>query len=65
MFRSYFERKNDNVLTFNIIYVPNFEIGASIKLAPPSNKRRAQQLQNLMSPEALIRGNSVILIAQA
>ena len=38
MFHSYFERKNDKVLTFNIGHFPNFEINASLKLAPPSNK---------------------------
>ena len=30
MFNSYFEKKNDKVLTFNIIHFPNFEINASI-----------------------------------
>ena len=30
MFHSYFERKNDKVLTFDIVHVPNFEIGASL-----------------------------------
>ena len=29
MFHSYFERKNDKVLTFNIAHLPNFEISAS------------------------------------
>ena len=38
MFHSYFERKYDKVLTFNIVYFPNFEISASLLLAPPSNK---------------------------
>ena len=28
MFHSYFERKNDKVLTFDIVHVPNFEISA-------------------------------------
>ena len=40
MFYSYFERKNDKALTFNIVHFPNFEIRASFLLAPPSNKRR-------------------------
>ena len=31
MFHSYFERKNDKVLTFNIVHFPN------VKLEPPSN----------------------------
>ena len=35
----HFERKNDKVLTFNIVHFPNFEISASLYLAPPSNKR--------------------------
>ena len=26
MFHSYFERKNDKALTFNIVHFPNFEI---------------------------------------
>ena len=26
MFHSYFERKNDNLLAFNIVHFPNFEI---------------------------------------
>ena len=30
MFLSYFERKNDNVLAFNIINFPNFEISDSL-----------------------------------
>ena len=30
MFHSYFERKNDKVLAFNIIHFPNFEISASL-----------------------------------
>ena len=40
MFYSYFERKNDKVLTFNIVRFPNFEVSASLLLAPPSDKRR-------------------------
>ena len=28
MFHSYFERKNDKVLIFDIVYFPNFEISA-------------------------------------
>ena len=38
MFHSYFERKTDKVLTFNI------EISASLQLMPPSNK-----FQNLIN----------------
>ena len=30
MFDSYFERKYDKVLTFNIAHFPNFEISASL-----------------------------------
>ena len=30
MFHSYFEWKNDKVLTFNIAHIPNFEIRASL-----------------------------------
>ena len=29
-----FERKNDKVLTFNIVHSPNFEISASLLLVP-------------------------------
>ena len=47
MFHSYFERKNNKVLTFNIVHFPNVEISASLYLAPPSNKRRTSQFQNL------------------
>ena len=46
---SYFERKYDKVLTFNIAYFPNFEISASLLLAPPSNRCRTLQFQNLIS----------------
>ena len=28
MFHSYFERKNEKVLTFNIVRIPKFEISA-------------------------------------
>ena len=30
MFGSYFKRKNDKVLAFNIVHFPNFEISASL-----------------------------------
>ena len=30
LFHSYFEKKNDKVLTFNIVYFPNCEISASL-----------------------------------
>ena len=49
MFHSYFERKNDKILTFNIVHFPNFEINASLSLAPPSNERLTSQFQNLIS----------------
>ena len=47
MFHSYFERKNDKVLIFNIVHFPNFEISASLEFAPhltvsKFNKRRAR-----------------------
>ena len=42
MIHSYFERKNDTVLTFNIVHFPKFEISAS-------NKRCTSQFQNLIS----------------
>ena len=32
MFHSFFERKNDKVLRFNIAHFPNFEIIASLQL---------------------------------
>ena len=40
MFYSYFERKYDRVLKFDIVYFPNFEISASLLLELLSNKRR-------------------------
>ena len=49
MFHFCFERKNDEVLTFNIVHFPNFEISASLYLVPPSNKHRTSQFQNLIS----------------
>ena len=57
---SYFERKYDKVLTFNIAHFPNFEISASLLLAPPSNRCRTLQFQNLISAGLLIRGNAVV-----
>ena len=30
MFHNYFERKNDKVLTFDIVDFPNFEINTSL-----------------------------------
>ena len=30
LFYSYFERKNDKVLTFNIVYFLDFEVSASL-----------------------------------
>ena len=44
-----FFRKNDKVLTFNIVNFPKFEINASLQLTPPSNKRRTSKSQNLIS----------------
>ena len=38
MFHSYFERKNEKVLAFNIAHFPNLEINASLSLVPPSNR---------------------------
>ena len=49
MFHSCFERKNDKVLTFDIVLFSDFDIRASLQLAPPSNKRRISQFQNLIS----------------
>ena len=52
MFYSYFERKNDKVLTFNIVHVPKFEISTSLKLAPhltvsKFNKSRRRLLEGI------------------
>ena len=44
MFYSYFERKNEQVLTFNIVHFPNFEISASLIIAANNNFN-----QNLIS----------------
>ena len=49
MFHYYFERKMTRFLTFNIVHFPNFEISASLLLAPSSNKRRNSQFQSLIS----------------
>ena len=49
VFHSYFERKNDKVLTLDVVRFPNFEISASLHLSPPSNKRHTSQFQNLIS----------------
>ena len=51
MFRSYFE-KNDRVLTFNIAHFNNFEISASLLLAPhltvaKFNERRGCLLEKI------------------
>ena len=43
MFYFYFERKNDNVLTFNIVNFPDFDIST------PTNKYHTWQFQNLIS----------------
>ena len=45
----YSERKNDKVLAFNIVHFPNFKISDSLKLAPPSYKRRTSEILNLIS----------------
>ena len=52
MFHSYFERIYDKVLTFNIVHFPNFEISASLLLAPhltvsKFNKRRGRLLEEI------------------
>ena len=49
LFHSYFEKKYDKVLTFNIVHFLNFEISASLLLLPPCNERRIEQFQNLTS----------------
>ena len=48
MFHSYFKRKYEKVLTFNIVCFPNFEISVSHLLA--------------LTPGALIRVNMVLKI---
>ena len=48
MFHSYFQRKNGKILTFNIVYFPNFEISAA--------------LRSFKMPLALVRGNTVHVI---
>ena len=52
MFQSYSERKNDKVLTFNIVHSPKFEISVSLKLAPhltisKFDKRRRRLLEEI------------------
>ena len=46
MFHSYFQRKNDKVLRFDIVHFPNFEIANY-----PSNRLRTSQFKNLISAE--------------
>ena len=59
LFHFYPERTNDKFLPFNIVYFPNFEISASLKLALLLNKRCTSRFYNLVSAGALIRGNTV------
>ena len=52
MFYSYFERKNYKALAFNIVHFANFEISASLYLAPhiavsEFNKRRRRLLEEI------------------
>ena len=52
LFHLYFDRKYDKVLTFNIVHFPNFEISASLLLAPhPTvskfDKRRCRLLAEI------------------
>ena len=52
LFYSLFQRKNDKVLTHHIAHCPNFEISASLKLAPhftisKFNKRRGRLLEEI------------------
>ena len=49
MFYSYFEREYEKVLTFNIVRFASFKISASFLLAPPSNRHRSKQFQNLIN----------------
>ena len=44
-----FWKKNDTVLTFNIVHFLNFEMSVSLQLVPPSNKHRTLEFQNLIS----------------
>ena len=54
MFHSYFERKNDKVLTFNIVHFPNFEVSA------PSNQ--CHPLISAAPNSFKFRGNAVYQI---
>ena len=52
MFHCYFERKNEQVLIFNIVHFSNFEISASLQLAPHLTvskfiKRRGRLLEEI------------------
>ena len=40
MFHSYFERKYEKVLTFNIVHFPNFEISASLLFTAANVKKQ-------------------------
>ena len=52
MFHSFFERKHDKFLTFNIVHFPNFEINASLLLVlhltvSKFNKRQQRFLEEM------------------
>ena len=49
MFHSYFERKFDTDLTFNIIHFSNIDINTSILLAPPSTPNSVKKTAALNS----------------
>ena len=40
MFHSYFERKYEKVLTFDIVHFPNFEISASLLFTTANVKKQ-------------------------
>ena len=44
LFHSYFERKNEKILSFDIVYLSDFD-------KSPSKKRGTSQFQNLVTAE--------------
>ena len=74
MFHSYFERKIDKVLTFNIVHFPNFEISDALKAlhltVSKFNKRRGCLLEktrylnfSLAVYEQTVRANFCVLLS--
>ena len=62
MFHSYFERKNDKVLIFNIVHFHNFEIGAPFNWRRPLRSPKLNSLKNQLAPGVIIIAQLIRLI---